>query len=324
MEVSIVIRTYNEQAYIRELLQSLVEQVTHHSFEIIVVDSGSTDQTTALVRAFSSVRLIEIPLSEFTFGRALNIGMEAAKGRIGLSISGHCVPIDTHWLEEMIRPFDDASIGIVTGRQIGNELSRFAEIRIFNKMYPELSNFALQSPFANNANCAFRMSLWQSLRFDESLPGLEDLEFARRAHQLGLRSVYTSRASVYHCHLENNARVFKRFFREELALTQMNPDYRKNLLPIAWDFIYELGGDLLAAIRARRFWRCWKGILGYRVSQSYAVYLVHHGGEIPRWTRTALHSPLLKRLTRGTYHVESALALSGGSRSYLLASDIEK
>jgi len=43
-EVSIVIRTYNEQKYLPDLLEALRGQ-TYQNFEIIVVDSGSLDKT---------------------------------------------------------------------------------------------------------------------------------------------------------------------------------------------------------------------------------------------------------------------------------------
>lgn len=54
--ISIVIPTYNRSAFIRDTIQSVLEQTVNH-FEIIVADDGSTDNTESIVKSFSDSRI---------------------------------------------------------------------------------------------------------------------------------------------------------------------------------------------------------------------------------------------------------------------------
>ena len=78
-EVSVVVVAYNEQGCIADCLSSLMRQ-THPSFEVIVVDDGSSDGTVDVVRRFERVRLIQQP--HLGVGRAINRGAQEARGEI--------------------------------------------------------------------------------------------------------------------------------------------------------------------------------------------------------------------------------------------------
>ncbi len=106
--VSIIIRTYNEARHLGAALQAVAVQAMagRPPVEVIVVDSGSTDGTREIALA-AGARVIGIDKSEFTFGRSLNRGCEAARGEFLVFISGHCIPVESNWLEQMIAPFAD-------------------------------------------------------------------------------------------------------------------------------------------------------------------------------------------------------------------------
>jgi glycosyltransferase involved in cell wall biosynthesis len=80
VEVSIVIRTYNEQRHLPELLAAISHQEVDFEFETVIVDSGSTDNTLDIAKKFGC-RISHIPKTEFTFGRSLNVGCEKARDR---------------------------------------------------------------------------------------------------------------------------------------------------------------------------------------------------------------------------------------------------
>ena len=90
-KISIVIRTKNEEKYLAQTLDMLIAQ-KEMDFEIIIVDSGSTDRTLDIIKNYH-VKLIEIKPEEFTYGYALNIGAEAASGEYLLNLSAHAIPI---------------------------------------------------------------------------------------------------------------------------------------------------------------------------------------------------------------------------------------
>jgi glycosyltransferase involved in cell wall biosynthesis len=84
---SIIIRAKNEEALVGEVLTAVYEQ-TFRDFEVILVDSGSTDRTVEIARTFP-IKIVEIRPEEFTYGRALNIGCKAAQGQFLVFVSAH-------------------------------------------------------------------------------------------------------------------------------------------------------------------------------------------------------------------------------------------
>lgn len=76
--VSFVIRTKNEGKFIGKVL-GLLQKQTYQNFEIIIVDSGSTDRTLEAVKKFR-VKLIKIKPQDFNYSYALNLGISNAKG----------------------------------------------------------------------------------------------------------------------------------------------------------------------------------------------------------------------------------------------------
>ena len=155
-DCSIVIRTLNEARYLRQLLEGIRSQEFLQSeIEIIVVDSGSTDDTLAIAEK-GGCRILHLKRSEFSFGRSLNIGCDAARGRFLVFVSGHCVPVDNQWLKNLLLPLADASTAIAFGRQVGGDETRFSEHALFAKYFPEHAEHNQPPFFCNNANLALR------------------------------------------------------------------------------------------------------------------------------------------------------------------------
>ena len=154
------------------LLQALQKQ-SHQNFEVIVVDSGSFDQTVELARK-GGAEVIEINSRDFTFGYSLNTGIAAAKGRYVVMVSAHTEPVDTDWLGQLLAPLKAENVAMVYGRQSGTSDSKFSEIQDYQRTYgPARRHLKDPNFFANNANSALRRDLWQQQPFDEHLPGLE-------------------------------------------------------------------------------------------------------------------------------------------------------
>ena len=76
MDCSIVIRAFNEGRHISRLLEGINQQ-TIRDLEIILVDSGSSDNTLAIAKSYGA-QIIQIKPQDFTFGRSLNLGLAAA------------------------------------------------------------------------------------------------------------------------------------------------------------------------------------------------------------------------------------------------------
>ena len=151
MLASIIIRTYNESKHLGALLSAINNQaVEKDSFEIVIVDSGSTDSTLEIANNFET-RIVNIRKEDFTFGRSLNIGCDAAHGEALVFISGHCIPKGDRWLSELIKPLKNNESEYVYGRQIGDEESKYSERQLLNKYFPKESSIPQEGYFCNNA-----------------------------------------------------------------------------------------------------------------------------------------------------------------------------
>ena len=216
MKLSIIIRCLNEEKHIGKLLAGIMEQ-TEKDLEIIVVDSGSKDATLSIASHFP-VKIISIRPEDFSFGFALNSGCAAATGDILLFASAHVYPLFNDWIQLMLEPFEDRQVALVYGKQRGNEITRYSEHQIFAKWFPEESTRNQLHPFCNNANCAIRRSGWEEQPYDETLTGLEDIDWAKRALEKGWRIAYQADAAIVHVHEERWKNIFNRYRREAIAL----------------------------------------------------------------------------------------------------------
>jgi glycosyltransferase involved in cell wall biosynthesis len=267
MLVSIVIRTLNEARHLGELLESIAaQQCAGFDREVVIVDSGSTDGTLAIAEAHGCV-ICHIQRDEFSFGRSLNRGCEAASGQILVMISGHCVPVGTGWLKALCDPIANGTVQYSYGRQVGGPESHFSECRIFNRYYPDQSRIPQEEFFCNNANSAIARDAWERYRFDEDVTGLEDMELAQRLCQGGGRVGYVAEAGVYHYHAESWKQVRRRFEREALALQKIMPQIHVGQLDVVRYVFSSIWHDLSCARRDGVLGRYAMDIVRYRICQ---------------------------------------------------------
>ena len=249
MRASIVIRTLNEARHLADLLSVIARQRTDGiEIETVLIDSGSTDGTVEIA-AKRGARITTISKSEFSFGRSLNRGCDYATGDILVLISGHCVPVDEHWLQRLCQPLIDGQVAYTYGRQIGDDDSNYSERRIFAKYFPTQSAVPQPGFFCNNANSALLRSVWEQYPFDEDLTGLEDMELAKRLVSAGMKIGYVSEATVFHHHQEGWGQVRRRFEREALALRSIMPEVHLTRLDVLRCVVQSTLGDWRSAAR---------------------------------------------------------------------------
>lgn len=270
MSVAVVIRCRNEEAHIGRLLTGLMRQ-RQRPDEIIVVDSGSTDATVSIASAFPT-QVVHILPEDFSFGRACNIGVEAAASDYVVFVSAHCYPLYETWIEELVAPFEDQDVALTYGRQTGPPDVRFSEQRLFDTWFPAESSRRQRHPFCNNANAAIRRRVWEDLKYDEYLTGLEDLDWAKRALDAGHILAYVAEAPVVHVHEETFAQVVNRYRREAIAHKQIYDDQRMHMIDAARLATANVLSDWLAAYRDRSTPRTYLSIGKFRVAQFYGTY----------------------------------------------------
>ncbi len=248
--VSAVIRAYNEAQHIGRLLEGLRQQTVRPD-EIIVVDSGSTDDTVAIAQA-AGCSIVHIDKSEFSFGRALNRGCAAASGDVLLFASAHVYPVYNTYVEHIVSAFNRDSVAIAYGRQVGDERTKFSESRVMLKWFPSHNIWDQGHPFSNNANAAVLKSVWNESPYDETLTGLEDLDFAKKALGRGYKISYVADAPVVHVHEESWSIIRNRYRREAMAYAKIVDGSKMSLQGAVGLAVSNIAGDYKDALKARR------------------------------------------------------------------------
>jgi glycosyltransferase involved in cell wall biosynthesis len=296
---SIIIRAYNEEGHIGRLLAGIMQQ-TVKDVEIILVDSGSTDATTAIAGRYP-VSILHIPPEEFTFGRSLNQGIRQANGEIIVIASAHIYPVFPDWLEKLLEPFENPETAIAYGKQRGAENTKFSESRVFEQWFPDQSQKHQSHPFCNNANAAIRRSVWQKNKYDESLTGLEDLAWASWAVDQGHLIAYIAEAEVVHVHDETPAGVYNRYRREALAFKRIFPQERFSLINFFHLTITNITSDLAQAARQGLLWPNLSSIFWFRIMQFWGTYQGYrHSGPVTWQLRRTFYYPRRDNHQTGT------------------------
>lgn len=213
--VSVIIRAKNEARFIGETLAAVQAQ-RHRDFEVIVVDSGSSDRTVEIAAGYGAT-LVHMDPKEFTYGRALNLGVSRSRGDLLVSLSAHSTPEGVDWLGSLVSGFRYPGVGAVYGRHIPRSNATMFELLGMTLSGVTSKEQRIQSSSArfSNANGAFRRELWEMMPFNELLPGAEDIEWARRIQKLGYLILFEPKAAVYHSHGESLPKLIRRQLHDQ-------------------------------------------------------------------------------------------------------------
>jgi len=219
MNASIIISTKDQKSYLQKSLPVLLNQNFKDKYEIIVLDSGSTDGAKEYIESLP-VRLIKINPKSFNYSHALNVGAQKAQGEYLVCLSGDTIPIGRNWLSEIIKPFRDPKVGgtygiyTISGRK-GYGYPDFWPAERFPK---RLTRYSVKPPLFGNfetrrkvynfagACCAIRKNIWQKRPFNERLIGGDDAEYAWFLHLIGYDIVCNPKAKVLHEHKISRSR----------------------------------------------------------------------------------------------------------------------
>jgi glycosyltransferase involved in cell wall biosynthesis len=272
MHFSIIIRTLNEEKYLSQLLDLIkLQKIDNHTFEIIIVDSGSNDNTLLIAKNHNCI-IEKINKNDFSFGRSLNLGCKISTGDILIFISGHCLPTNDNWLINLIMPIFNKKAVYAYGKQIGNDTSKFSERMIFEKYYTNTSKLQYNDIFCNNANAALLKSQWLITQFDENLTGLEDMYLAKKLISLNLSIAYVNEACVLHLHDESWRKIKNRFEREAIALQKIMPEIQMSFYDFLRYLFSSVVFDLVAAFKNKILLKYFKEIILYRFFQYWGSY----------------------------------------------------
>ena len=205
---TIVVPTLNGEEFLPEVLDACLDQDTSFPYEVVVIDSGSTDGTLGIVAARPRVRLHRIPNREFGHGRTRNLAASLARGRVLAFLTQDATPAGRRWLAELVAPLADARVVGAFGRQRPRPGCCPTVAREVTEVF--------RSPppgFFSNVSSAVRRDALATIPFRD-VDYAEDLGFAADVAAAGLRTVYASDSEVWHSHNLSLAAYFRRMYDE--------------------------------------------------------------------------------------------------------------
>lgn len=229
---TIIIPTLNGGKLLREVVEAVKAQMAPWHFEILVIDSGSTDGTWEFCNAANEVRLHRIPQSEFQHGRTRNLGASMAQGEFLVFITQDALPAGRYWLYDLVsmlerypkaagvfgRHLAHTGASPFTERDLKKHFDFMNDQMLFVDKHTNFENWVdgdLQlkqfTHFYSDNNSCMRKSVWQEIPYAEIEFG-EDQAWAQSIIEAGYGKVYADHATVYHSHdygyVENRRRAY--------------------------------------------------------------------------------------------------------------------
>ncbi len=216
-EVSVVIRSQNEERYLRALLRSLRCQSINNIEVILVVDYSSAEALES-IDSVSVDKLITLPHEHFSHAYSTNLGVAASSGEFVAITNGHSLPISKRWLEIGLKHFERPKIAGVTGlytpQASGSTWEKLYYSPVFIEMYRNKLLRRLSKSVGHHwfqtTNCLIRRDLWEIYPFDESLPQCEDYDWGVEMEARGYETIIDPDFSVYHSHNDDVYQFFKK------------------------------------------------------------------------------------------------------------------
>lgn len=243
VKATVFIPTLNGEEFLEAILKMIFTQKVTFHYEVLVIDSGSTDHTLSIIEKYQkkhkNLRFHAIPNSEFSHGKTRNLAAKLAKGDYVVYLTHDAVPAHEYWLHEMVRPFEiNPQIKGVFGRQIPRPfccpLIKRDVTEAFRSFGPDYgitlcqSTAAIQDAgsraalgFYSDVNSALPRKFNQETLPYRNVDYAEDQAYGKDLIDQGYIKVYTALGAVYHSNHMGVRQYKKRIFDEYIGLKKI-------------------------------------------------------------------------------------------------------
>lgn len=310
--VSVIIPVKNGLPHFKRVIEMVSRQELEADFEVIVIDSGSTDGSNKIVPVNDPrFRLIEIEPSAFGHGKTRNLGIREARGEFCAFLTHDATPVNSSWLRELIKPLlEDDEVAGVFGRHIAYEGASPFTIWELDTHFANLKNWPkvwikdaveysrnqgvrqLLHFYSDNSSC-LRKSVWERYPYPE-VEFAEDQLWAKQIVEAGYRKAFAWDSVVYHSHEYSLWERVQRSYDEAGAFNQL---FGYRLCPSRTELIRQTfrtsARDLMLALRngwlfshpfvvLKRPLDNWARQIGYYLGTSRSAFSQKHARTLSR------------------------------------------
>lgn len=221
-KAAVIIPTWNAGAPFRAVLEALVAQQTNWPFDILVVDSGSSDNTLEIIGEFKDrgVRLHQIPNSKFQHGRTRNLAISLTSAEFVGVLTQDAIPANPFWLANLVKAFDmgERIAGVFGPHLVYPDATQFVRhsqdthFAYFNAL-PHVAQWdvaphglewgSIQHQqwlhYYSDNNSMMRRSVWEKIPYPE-VHWAEDQLWAWEVIKQGYQKAFAHDAYVIHSH----------------------------------------------------------------------------------------------------------------------------
>lgn len=252
--VSIVMRSFNEGWALRETLPALRSQA-YLNWELIVIDSGSTDGSCELIRRFRPAHFIQIRPEEYNPSRVLNRGMVLARADYVIFLNADATPQGSTWLRPLVEALLDPAAAAVFGRQVPRPDCPAVYAHDYHRCFGERRESVRWEHFFSMVSSGLRKDIWSKRGFREELQYSEDDEYTRWCRAQGYRVMYCPDSVVMHSHNYTPGQAYKRSFGEAKALAAVwsrSPSRVNWPRTVLFGWLNDVGRDFVYCTRSKR------------------------------------------------------------------------
>ncbi|MEO6183907.1 MAG: glycosyltransferase [Verrucomicrobiota bacterium] len=253
--VSIILRSYNEGWALRDTLLGVQNQ-EYKNWELLVIDSGSTDGSAELIRKANPRHFHQIQPSEYNPSRVMNWGMRVAKGDYGIFLNADASPQNSNWLRPLVTALMNPKNAAVFGKQIARPDCRAVYACDYQRCFGSSRESTKWDHFFSMVSSGVRKDIWSRRGFLEKLQYAEDDEYTRWCKSQNLEVVYCPDSVVMHSHNYTPAQAYKRSFGDARALAaswRENPNYFNFFRTVLLGWMSDFRHDLAFCARHRRW-----------------------------------------------------------------------
>ncbi len=300
----VVIPTKNGGRVFQLVLQALSDQEVAWRYDILVVDSSSTDGTLEYCRQ-RGIRVHSIVAEDFGHGRTRNLAISLTEGEFVVLLTQDALPASRQWLSKLVAaveqrddvagafgrqlPYPEADP--YTARDLSAHFDKFLKwprmLRLDDaERYRSDERYRRVLHFFSNSNACIRRSVWEKFPFPD-VDYAEDQHWARTVIEAGYAKAYCDEAAVFHSHQYSVVESARRAFDEAIALkagfnfdpcptlmTALTESFRRT----QYDWTYSIGlGKALEHV----YWMLRSPV--HNFFQQFGFYLGGRHDRLPDW-----------------------------------------